>query len=265
MVSDVLKGQVALVTGGSRGIGREIARALAMQGAKVAVTARNSEKLRETVKLITDAGGECAAFTMDVTDYNSIAQAVGDIVERYGAIDLLVNNAGIGGGGAPLWDSDIDEWWYIQEVNVKGVMMVCRAVMPAMIERRQGRVINIGSYAAFYPNGDSSGYSVSKAALTRITDCTAEAAKEYGVSVFVISPGLVMTDMTRDAPPFQDLPASAWTPIEKSGELCVQLATGKADQLTGRFIHCVDDDLDELIARAGEIIENDTQVMRLVR
>jgi NAD(P)-dependent dehydrogenase (short-subunit alcohol dehydrogenase family) len=261
--SAILDGQVALVTGASRGIGREIARALAMNGAKVAVTARNAEMLEETVMIITDAGGECAAFVMDVTDYDAITEVVTAITEKYGAIDLLVNNAGIGMGGLPPWETDIDAWWKIQEVNLKGVFMVSHAVMPSMIEHRKGRVINVGSYVGTYPSPTSSAYSVSKAALVRLTDSTAVAAQEYGVSVFVISPGLVYTDMTKDAPPFQDLPASAWVPIERSGELCVALASGKADKLTGRFIHANADDLDDLIARADEIIENDLYTLTL--
>lgn len=251
-----------MITGASRGIGREVARALAMNGAKVAVTARNSDMLEETVSIINDAGGECTAFVMDVTDYTAITETVNAITKQYGAIDILVNNAGIGIGGLPPWESDIDGWWKVQEVNVKGVYMVSHAVMPSMIERRRGRVINMGSYVGTYPNPMTSAYSVSKAALVRLTDSTAVAAQEFDVSVFVISPGLVRTDMT-NIPFFEDVPEEAWVPIEKSGELCVALASGKADKLTGRFIHADVDDLDDLIARADEIIENDLYTLTL--
>jgi len=260
--STILDGQVALITGGSRGIGREVARALAMNGAKVAVTARNSEKLKETVSIITEAGGECSAFVMDVRDYESITTAVKAVTEKYSKIDILVNNAGIGMGGNPPWEDDIDAWWTIQEVNLKGVFMVSKAVIPAMIERGSGRVINMGSYVGTYPNPYTSAYSVSKAALVRLTDSTAAAAKEHGVYVFVISPGLVKTDMT-DNPFFEDVPDHAWVAIEKSGELCVALASGKADVLTGKFIHADVDDLDDLIARADEILDNDLYTLGL--
>ncbi|MGJ3240346.1 MAG: SDR family NAD(P)-dependent oxidoreductase [Anaerolineae bacterium] len=259
-----LAGQTALVTGGNRGIGREVARALALSGAKVAVTGRNIEKLDETVELIRNAGGECAAFEMDVTDNKSILRAVTAVKDRYGEIDILVNNAGIGAGGQPPWEMDIDDWWYVQEVNVKGVFMVSHAVMPDMIARQKGCVINMGSYAGTYPNPYVSAYAVSKAALVRLTDSTAIAAKEYGVSVFVVSPGLVKTDMT-DVPAFDDVPEDEWVPIEKIGVLCVALASGKADKLTGRFIHADVDDLDDLIARADDILEHDTYILSLIK
>lgn len=266
MQSQELAGQVALVTGGSRGIGREVARMLAMHGAKVAVTGRDGDMLEETVSLIRDAGGACSAFAMDVSDsYESIARVVAQIEESLGAITLLVNNAGIGGGGQFPWEADVDTWWKIQEVNLKGVFMCSKAVLQHMVERRAGRIINMGSYAGIGPNPMASGYSVSKAALIRLTDSTAEAAKEFGISVFVISPGLVLTDMTRDVPAFKDVPQSEWAPIEASAKLCVALASGKADKLSGRFIHATDDKLDDLIARADAIVESDLHMMTLVR
>ncbi len=265
MQNNILVGQVALVTGGSRGIGREVARALAMAGAKVAVTARNAEKLEETVQIIRDAGGECSAFVMNVTDNTDVVNTVKKVTETYGSIDILVNNAGIGALGETPWNADIDDWWHIQEVNVKGVFLCSRAILPSMVEREQGRIINMGSYASINPSPMSSSYSVSKAALVRLTDSTAEAVKENGVSVFVISPGLVKTDMTKDVPVFQDLPDESWIPIERCGELCVRLASGEADKLTGRFIHASEDDLDDLLSRADEIVENNLQTLGLVK
>jgi len=264
--ANILDGQVAVVTGGSRGIGREVAHSLAMAGAKVVVTARNAKMLDETVAIIRNAGGDCTAQVMDVTDNKSILQAVEAITAQYGQIDLLVNNAGVGSIlGALPWDVDVDDWWHIQEVNVKGVFMCSKAVLPSMIERGQGRIINMGSYAAIHASPRSSAYSVSKAALMRLTDSMAVAAKDTGVAVFVISPGLVLTDMTKDVPSFKTLPESAWTPVEQVGELCIALASGKADMLSGCFIHTKDDDLDDMISRADEIMENDLYTLQLKR
>lgn len=262
MTEKTLDSQVAVITGGSRGIGREVARALAMEGAKVAVTARNEEKLAETVQMITDAGGVCTAYPMDVTDAESVQQAINAIVDTYGKIDLLVNNAGIGDGGYLPWDVDIERWWQIQEVNVKGVFMVTRAIVPAMVERGSGRVINMGSLSGTRPSKEMSAYSVSKTALMRFTDSCAAAAEDTGVSFFAISPGLVLTDMT-DHEFFEDIPAENWTPIEKVGVLCVNLARGLADKLTGRFIHA-EDDFDDLVARADEIVEQNLHVLKYV-
>ena len=262
MTDITLHGKVALVTGGSRGIGREVARQLAAAGAKVAVSARHQEKLQKTVEIITSEGGECTAYTMEVTDNETIERAVQEILDTYGKIDILVNNAGIGDGGYTPWEVDIDRWWRVQEVNVKGVFMVSRAVVPGMVERGSGCVINMGSLFGTRPSPITSSYALSKAALMRLTDSSAVAAEGTGVSFFVISPGLVLTDMT-DHEFFANVPAQDWVPIEKSGELCVKLASGKADKLSGRFIHCLDD-LDDLIARADEIIEQNLHVLKYV-
>jgi 3-oxoacyl-[acyl-carrier protein] reductase len=202
MDSNSLNGQVAVVTGASRGIGREVARALAMAGAKVAVTARNADLLEETASIISKGGGESCVFVMDVTDSESVVQTFDAITSQYGAIDLLVNNAGVGAIGESPWDADVDKWWNVQEVNVKGVFMCSKAVLPDMIKRGQGRIINMGSLAGVNATPDASAYSVSKAALMRLTDSTAAATKDVGVAIFVISPGLVLTDMTKDVPIF---------------------------------------------------------------
>lgn len=254
MDGKALSGKVAVVTGGSRGIGREVARALAAAGAVVAVTARDETKLGETVSIIRDAGGRCSAFVMDVANYDSVTAGMNAIRKAHGTVDVLVNNAGIGAGGFPPWDMDVDTWWQVQEVNVKGVYMCSQAVLPAMAARGSGCVINMGSLLGARPNPYSSPYAVSKAALMRLTDSFAEAAKPYGVSIFVVSPGLVHTDMT-NIPQFADVPDNQWTPIELIGDLCVKLAGGTADKLSGCFIHAVDD-LDDLLARADEIVES---------
>lgn len=261
MVASVnLDGLVAVVTGGSRGIGREVARQLAAAGGTVAVTGRDEEKLQETARIITDENGICSAYKMDVTNHISIESAVAAIKDTYGNIDLLVNNAGVGDGDYLPWDVDIERWWRIQEVNVKGVFMVTRAIVPDMLKRGSGRVINMGSLVGTRPGPDISSYAVSKAALMRLTDSSAAAADGSGVCFFVISPGLVRTEMT-DHSYFEDVPAQYWTPIEKSGELCVKLASGIADRLSGRFIHA-EDDLEDLIARADEIVERDLHVLK---
>lgn len=263
MTEKTLAGQVAVVTGGSRGIGREIAVTLARRGAKVAVTARQTDKLAETVALIEAVGGQGLAVAMDVTNLNSVRNGFQHITESLGPIDLLVNNAGIGAGGMPMWEQAIDEWWSVIDVNVRGVLNCTHAVLPEMVARQTGRIINIGSYAGIGPSPMSTAYSVSKAALMSMTDNFAAETKEHNIRIFVISPGLVLTDMTRDVEFFKDLPADAWTPIEKGAELCAVLASGQADKLTGRMIHAREDDIHALIDRAEEIIEQDLYTLRL--
>jgi 3-oxoacyl-[acyl-carrier protein] reductase len=136
-------------------------------------------------------------------------------------------------------------------------------VLQHMTQRRSGRIINIGSGVGLGPEPMASSYSISKAALLRLTDSFALAAQDFGISMFAISPGLVLTDMTRVMPGIDDFVADDFTPIERTGELCVLLASGQADALTGRYIHVRYDDIHDLIARSDEVVEKDLQTLRL--
>jgi NAD(P)-dependent dehydrogenase (short-subunit alcohol dehydrogenase family) len=156
------------------------------------------------------------------------------------------------------------------EVNLKGPLLTTHAVLGGMVQRGNGRIINVGSYVGVLPNAMGSSYSTSKAALLRLTDCTAEGVKEAGVSVFAISPGYVKTDMTRELeeqqraanPDFEPMDEAWVFPPEDAAVLCVRLASGEADALTGRFIH-VRDNLDDMIATADEIVNQDRYALRL--
>ncbi len=258
-----LAGQVAIVTGGGRGVGRSIAQALATSGAKVAVAARTRSQLDETVAFIQEQGGQAISFTLDVTDQKGVERMVDETIRQLGPVDLLVNNAGFSSKDeAPIWEADPSEWWQIIEVNLHGPFLCSRAVLPWMVSRKAGRIINVASGAGTVPSAFNSGYPVSKAALFRFTDSLAEMTNPYGISIFAISPGLVRTTMTEDLSIFKDVPESEWLPGERAGELCVALATGKADRLTGRYLHVLND-LDEMIQRADEILEKDLYVLRL--
>ncbi len=253
-----LDGQVGVVTGGGRGIGREIALHLARAGMKVAVTARTESELEEVVETITSRGGTAMARVMDVLDGNSVEQAFAAVVDQLGPVDLLVNNAGIIGKEGQPWQVDLEDWWRVMEVNVKGAMRCCQAVLPSMVLRGKGRIINMGSNAAFieipvtFPI--ESAYPVSKAALARLGEVLATYTKEHGIPVFTISPGMVRTEMTKVFNEGENkIPDDAWTPVEKAAELCLFLAGGRADVLTGRYIHARTDDVREMVRRADEI------------
>jgi NAD(P)-dependent dehydrogenase (short-subunit alcohol dehydrogenase family) len=254
-MAESLAGQIALVTGANRGIGKQLSMDLAAAGAMVILSARDKASLADVAEQIENNGGQCDCLTLDVTEEQKVRSVVDDIISHHGRIDLLVNNAGIGAGSEYPWDLPVDEWWAVQEVNVRGVYICTQAVIRQMTKQRFGRIIDVGSLVGANLNPGAAAYSVSKAALFRWNSCVAVAAKEFGVSVFIISPGLVATDMT-DHPRFADIPESQWVPIEKSGELVVALASGKADKLAGRFIHALDN-LDNLIDNADEIIAND--------
>lgn len=258
-MTETVSGQIALITGANRGIGKQISIDLAAAGATVVLSARRIDSLTSVYDHIKAAGGRCERITLDVTDQAVVESAVTHIVKNHGRIDLLVNNAGIGAGSRYPWDLPVDEWWAVHEVNVKGPYICTQAVMKHMRRQRAGRIIDVGSLVGTYPNPGASPYASSKAALFRWNSCLAEGAKEFGVSVFIISPGLVATDMT-DRPQFADVPADQWVPIEKTGRLVVALASGKADRLSGRFIHALDD-LEELIEHADEIVAKNLQTM----
>ena len=256
----MLSGRVALVTGGGRGIGRRIAQELADAGMRVAVTGRTAARVEETSR---ELGG--LAIVADMSDRAQVETAVKRTELELGPIELLVNNAGISGGRTATWESEPDEWWHVFEVNVLGPYLACRAVIPRMIERGGGRIVNVGSGASYLPMrrglGFGTAYGPSKAALGRFSELLTVETAAHGVHVFLISPGMVRTDMTAAVLP-DDAP---WTLPELAPRLVRVLASGRADALAGRYIHAEHDDVEDLIRRADEIVEQDLNAIRLQR
>ena len=189
-----LNGQVAAVTGAGRGIGRAIANELASRGASVALIARNEKELAESCAEILKSGGRAKYFVADVADATAIGKAFQEIEKTFGAVDLLVNNAGVLQPVGPFWENDLDEWLRGIDVNLRGVAICSRATMPGMIARGRGRIINVSSGAGLGMGLDYiSSYVTSKTAVLRFTECIASEAKSHGVFAFTISPGPVRT------------------------------------------------------------------------
>jgi NAD(P)-dependent dehydrogenase (short-subunit alcohol dehydrogenase family)/uncharacterized protein YndB with AHSA1/START domain len=266
-----LDGQVSVVTGAGRGIGRAIALALGVAGACVAVLARSGCELTVTTEMIERAGGQAKAFVADVTDAKAVREAMVEIERSLGPVSLLINNAGRQGPMLPFCDTDVDEWWRVQEVNLRGPMLCTRAVLPGMIARRQGRIINIASSAV--PIAYFSSYTTSKTALIRFTETVAIEVRPYGVSMFAVGPGTVRTAMSEYAlvspegrtwlPWFQQIFEEGLDlPMERPVQLVLQLASGLADRLTGRFLS-VSDDLDVLLRNVEQIEENNLFSLRV--
>ena len=254
MTGDELTEQIALVTGGGRGIGADIARELAAAGARVAVAARTREQVDDVANEI---GG--LALELDVTDRAAVERAVAETERELGPLTLLVANAGIGGPDGATWEVEPADWWRVQEVNVLGVHLSCRAVIPGMLARGQGRIVITGSGAAYLPGSSNTAYTASKAAVCRYGETLANELADR-ISVFFFSPGLVQTEMTSGFG--DDLP---WTPPELAPLLVRTLASGRADALAGRYIHAEHDDIEDLIRRADEIREQDLNAIRLQR
>jgi NAD(P)-dependent dehydrogenase (short-subunit alcohol dehydrogenase family) len=253
--SDRLDGQVVLVTGGGRGIGADIARELAGAGARVAVAARSRDQVESVAKEI-----DGLALEVDVADRAQVERMVTDTERELGPIDLLAANAGIGGPDGATWEVDPEAWWHVLEVNVLGVHLCCRAVIPGMLERGSGRIVITGSGAAYLPGSTGPAYSSSKAAVCRYGETLANELAGR-IPVFFFSPGLVKTEMTGSS--FSD--DAPWTPPELAPRLVHVLASGRADELAGRYIHAEHDDIEDLIERADEIKSEDLNAIRLRR
>jgi 3-oxoacyl-[acyl-carrier protein] reductase len=246
---------VALVTGGGRGIGANIARELADAGMRVAVSARTREQVEAVAQEI-----EGLAVVADVSDRRAVEAMVAEVEAGLSPIDLLVANAGVAGWETEAWNVDADEWWRVLEINVLGVYLCCRAVIPGMLERGSGRIVITGSGAAYLPGTRSTAYAASKAAAVRFGEALATQL-EGRIPVFPISPGLVRTEMTEDV--FSD--DAPWTPDECAPRLVHALASGRFDRLSGRYLHAEHDPLEELEQRIEQILADDLNAIRLRR
>jgi NAD(P)-dependent dehydrogenase (short-subunit alcohol dehydrogenase family) len=266
-----LDGQVALVTGAGRGIGRAIALALADAGAAVAVCARSGDEVTAVAGQIADRRGHALAIRCDVTGRQQVQSMAAAVQEALGPVDLLVNNAGQFGPVGPLAATDPDQWWQALEVNLRGPLYCARAVLPGMLARGHGRIVNVSSGAGLAAIPMLSAYVVSKTALYRLNENLAAETRGHGVMVFAIDPGLVRTAISESALSCGEPSIEQWftdafasqqdVAPESAATLVVYLASGAADALSGRNID-VSGDAAQMAARAAEIREHDLYVLR---
>lgn len=269
---------VALVTGSGRGFGRLVARALAERGFAVGLLARSGHELGEAVKLIEASGGVAASVTADVSDERATEAAVAQLRRRLGPIELLVNNAGVPGPVGPAWDVDARSWWQTIEVNLRGTFVCTHLTLPEMVARGRGRIVNMTSHAGVFRWPIVSAYSVSKAAVVKLTENLALEARPHGVSVFSVHPGLLPIGFSEQAladGPSEDSDLGrvhAWirreldqgqgTDPARAVELVVRLASGRYDELSGRQLS-VHDDLDAIVERIDEVRDRELYVLGL--
>lgn len=251
-----------MVTGAGRGIGREIAIGLAAEGMAVGLLGRTHETLTDTLKECARHGARGVAVTADVVRLGAVREAVRVVERDLGPVDLLVNNAGlVDRAEVPIWETDANQWWQVIETNLRGPYNLLRCVLPGMVQRGCGRVVNLNSGFALRPDGHYTAYATSKGALLQLTDNVADSLAAHGVVVLEISPGAVATDMTAGMPMFRGM--RTWGSIPYMVAVTVDAARGRFDALHGRFIHAGRDDLEELVARAEEIREADARTLRL--
>lgn len=258
-------GAVALITGGSRGLGRAAARALTGEGWQVAITGRDAASLDAVV----DEGEATLALPGDASDPEDVQAAVSRTQDELGPIDLLLANAGAFSTGGRLWDSDPDQWWHDVTVNLRGPALALHAALPAMVDRGAGRIVLMGSGFGMRPTPGASAYAVSKAAVARLVDTVAGELDGTGVTLVAVSPGMVATDMTRGfpegflgfRPELRDPAPERWSAPEGFTGLLLRVASGEFDALHGHFVR-PSDDLETALAAAAAAPEPGT--LRLV-
>ena len=273
-----LDGQVAIITGAGRGIGRAIALAYAREGAKLVLAARSEPDLDESVATVTELGGEAISVRTDVTSQMGTERLARRTVERFGRIDILVNNAGTSGPIGPLQDNNIDDWIETVNVNLTGTFLVCRAVIPAMLEQGSGRIINLSGAGVANAWSNMSAYCASKAAVVRMTEVLAQELEDKGIMVNALGPGSVHTSMwekmTEQAAEAgaefihglgQRVLSGGGASIDDCAELAVWLASEESGSLTGRIISAAADDFRSLSPRIPEIMEGDAYTLRVVK
>ncbi|MDE0459968.1 MAG: SDR family NAD(P)-dependent oxidoreductase [Chromatiales bacterium] len=187
-----LKGRNAIVTGGAQGIGRAVAERLLASGAAVALWDRDAELLAETARELADQG-EVSTAAVDVTDAEAVAGAFAASAERHGAVDIMVNNAGIAGPTMPSWEYPLDEWRAVVDVDLNGVYYCCRAALPHMLERDYGRIVNVASIAGKEGNPNAAAYSAAKAGVIALTKSLAKETADRNIAVNCITPAAAKT------------------------------------------------------------------------
>jgi NAD(P)-dependent dehydrogenase (short-subunit alcohol dehydrogenase family) len=248
-MGEALKGRVTLITGAGRGIGKAIALGFAREGARLVLAARTGSQLDDTAALCRENGALAISVPTDVAQWKQVQNLVHMALKEFGQVDVLVNSAGIYGPIGPTAEVDLAAWVQAINVNLVGPLFLCRALLPHMQQRRQGKIILLGGGGATAPLPNFSSYAASKAGLARLADTLAEEMKEFNVQINVIAPGLVDTqlqDEVLDAgdkagPLYEKIKAAREKGVgavspEVAASLAVFLASGASGPITGKLI-----------------------------
>ena len=269
-----LDGRVVLITGGGRGIGQAIATACAAEGARLTLAARTNAELQETAQTITSRfGSEVATVIADVTDRAQVDRAVAHTLDRYGVIDVMVNNAGNIGPVGPLWDNDPADWARTISVHLLGTYYGCRAVLPAMLVRGAGRIVNMSGVGG--PNVTA--YDAAKVAIVNLTENLALELADTPITVNAISPGSINTRMwaeTRDlAKEIGDtamyergmqVTSGEGASIGRAAQLAVFLGSDDCGAMSGRLIRAFADRFEDFPANVDAIMSSEAYQLRRV-
>jgi len=236
-----LEGKVALITGGGRGIGREIALLFAKEGSDIVIWDVNLEDAGKTCQDIESLGRKTSAEQVDVTDYTKVEEAFNKILDKFSKIDILVNNAGITKDNL-LLRMNQSEWDAVINVNLKGTFNCTKAVSRFLIKKRSGKIINIASIVGIIGNAGQANYSASKAGIIALTKTAAKELASRNINVNAVAPGFIQTEMTASLPEELKEKMLSNIPLGKLGlphdvaNVCLFLASNEADYITGQTI-----------------------------
>jgi len=252
-----LIGKVVIVTGASRGIGAATALALGEAGASVMLCARDAVQAEASAQRIAAAGGKAAAMACNVADYAACQRLVRETTRRFGQPDVLVNNAGVIDPIGPVGDGDPAQWAHSIEINLIGAYYAIRAVLPDMIARGHGDIINVSSGAAHRPQEGWSAYCAGKAGLAMLTHSIDLEHRAAGIRVFGFQPGTTDTDMqviirASGINPISRIPRAQLTPVAHPARAIVYLCSPEADDLAGKEFSLRDDDFRRRIGLADQ-------------
>ncbi len=245
----ILAEKAALVTGGGRGIGEAIALTLAREGAQLVIAARTRTELDHVAGRVRALGGRVEVVVGDVSRAEDVVAMTQATLDAYGRVDILVNAAGVYGPIGPLWEVDPDEWLRAFQINLGGTFLCCRSVLPHMITRRRGKIVNFSGGGATSPLPRFTAYGVSKTAVVRLTETLAEEVKQFNIQVNAIAPGAVNTRLQDDVLAAGERAGELLIRIQKlretgeggaspdlAAELTLFLVSERSDGLTGKLI-----------------------------
>ncbi|MBI1811680.1 MAG: 3-oxoacyl-[acyl-carrier-protein] reductase [Nitrospirae bacterium] len=236
------KGQVAVITGGARGIGKTIAEALARKGVNIVIADISSEQAQGTAAEIEKLGVKATGVGLDVSKSEEVAKVFGEIAKDYGKIDILVNNAGVTRDGLIMRMKE-EDWDAVININLKSVFLCSKEAVKVMAKQRYGRIINISSVVAFMGNPGQANYSASKAGIVGLTKTTAKEYASRGITANAVAPGFITTAMTEALPENvkedmkRAIPLGRFGATDDVANAVVFLASPEAGYITGQVIH----------------------------
>ena len=269
------KDQVAIITGGVGGIGKPIVRAFLAEGAGVAIADVSQKELDQVVKDL-KGEGDLVGIAADVSKYDDIHNLAEQTLKYFGSIDILVNSAGIQGPIGPLREADIEEWIHCIHVNLIGTVVCCRAILPIMVSKKRGKVINFAGGGANYSRPNFSAYAISKTGIVRLTEILADELKSFNIQVNAVSPGVIKTKMIDEileagrekaGYEYDQLRAKFLKGFDSPdlvAELVCFLASHDSDWITGKTISAVWDPWKEWQEKGQTELDKDLYVLRRI-